>query len=577
MATKSRNSVINQTASPAVTLRITIIQWCFAAAMLLIAMKAVDIQVFKSTDLTQRARNEYIRSITVEGKRGDIVDRNMKRLSTTIDSFSIAANPREIKDAPKTAKKLAPILNLNTKKLQEQLESDRGFVWIKRKISPPEIEKIKVLDIDGLFFKNDVIRFHPQKTLAAQVVGITGSDGVGLEGIEYGYNDILKGKSQQISIEKDAVGRYYTEDKNLQDRLRGDTLVLTIDATIQFIAERALEKAVMDNRGESGMAIVMRPSTGEILAVAHFPEFNPNSFSQFKRESWRNRSVTDPFEPGSTMKVFVAAAVLELNIATPQSIFFCENGKYSVGRSTVKDTHKYDWLTLKQIIKYSSNIGAIKLSEIMGKKMLYDTMKSFGFGDMTNIDCPGDSPGLLSHYDQWANIDTAAISFGQGISVSAVQLLTAISALANDGILMRPKIVKEIISNSGEIRQSFTPESVRQAVSGKTALQIRDMMRSVVEEGGTATQADINGYSVCGKTGTAQKASKDGGYSKTKYTALFAAFAPMKTPELSVLVVVDEPQKSHYGGVVAAPAVREILSETFHYLKIPPDNGGYPL
>ncbi|MBF0200469.1 MAG: penicillin-binding protein 2 [Desulfamplus sp.] len=573
--------------SPSVTFKITVVQWFFVLLMMLLALKAVDIQVFKSTVLEERARKEYVRWITVEGKRGDIVDRNMKRLSTTIDTLSLAANPKEIKDPAKTAAILGPVLGINTKKLQKQLDGEKSFVWIKRKLSPPETEQVKALAIEGIFFKKDVIRFHPRKALAAQVVGITGLDGTGLEGVEFGYNDILKGTSQRISIEKDAVGRYYNEEKNLQDRLKGDTIVLTIDSNIQFIAEKALKKAVTGYGGVSGMALVMRPATGEMLAMAHFPEFNPNSFSQFETERWRNRSVTDPFEPGSTMKVFVAAAVLEERLATPQSIFFCENGRYRVGRSTVKDTHEYDWLTLKEIIKYSSNIGAIKLAEVMGKKMLYDTMKSFGFGELTNIDCPGDSPGLLSHYDKWAKIDTAAISFGQGISVSGVQLLAAVSALANDGMLMRPRIVKEIISNTGETRQGFVTEKVRQVVSRETALKVKDMMRSVVEEGGTATQAEIAGYSVCGKTGTAQKASKTGGYSKTRYTALFAAFAPMTLPELSVLVVVDEPEKSHYGGVVAAPAAREILAESFHYLKIPPGiamnnsqlsgNGGYKL
>ncbi|SLM30693.1 FtsI [Desulfamplus magnetovallimortis] len=551
--------------------RITFLQWALVFVMLLLAMKAVDIQIFQSSELTQKAEKEYIRQITVNGKRGDIVDRNMKKLCITIDTLSVAANPRMVVDASATAKKLAEILGVNRKKLQKNLESKKSFVWIKRKISPSESEKIKKYNFKGIFFKDDLIRFHPQKELAAQVTGITGSDGKGLEGIEFQYNKILNGESRRITIEKDAAGRYYSEEKDLRDKLKGDTIVLTIDSTIQFIAEKALEQAVTEHKAKSGMAIVMIPSTGEILAMAHAPAFNPNSFTDFERDRWRNRSVTDPFEPGSTMKVFVAAAAMELEIATPMSIFFCENGKYRVGRSTVHDTHEYEWLTLKQIIKYSSNIGAIKLSEIMGKKQLYNTLLSFGFGKESGIECPGDSPGLLSHYDRWSAIDTAAISFGQGISVSAVQLINAISAIANGGTLMRPRIIKEIKDSNGEIRQPFVPESIKRVISKSTAIKVKDMMRAVVEEGGTATQADLNGYSVCGKTGTAQKVSKSGGYSKSRYTALFAAFAPMENPELAVLVVVDEPPKSHYGGVVAAPAVKKIFSESFHYLKIPPD------
>ncbi len=270
------------------------------------------------------------------------------------------------------------------------------------------------------------------------------------------------------------------------------------------------------------------------------------------------------------MKVFVAAAALEHKLAHPKTILFCENGKYKVGRITIHDTHKYDWLTLSQVIKYSSNIGAVKISEIMGESLLYNTLTAFGFGKRSSIECPGDSEGLLRHYNRWKKIDTANIAFGQGVSVSAVQLLTAISAIANEGRLMRPAIIKAVVGSTGEMKQTFTPLEIRQVISKQTAKQVSQMMRTVVEPGGTATQADLKGYQVCGKTGTAQKVKKGGGYSKKDYTALFAAFAPMEKPQLAVLVVVDEPKDSHYGGVVAAPAVKTIFSESFHHLKIPP-------
>ncbi|MBF0377401.1 MAG: penicillin-binding protein 2 [Desulfamplus sp.] len=535
-------------------------------------MKAVDIQIFKSTDLTMKAEREYIKNIAIQGKRGDIMDRNRKRLTTTIDTVSVAADPSIINNKQDTARSLASILRIDKNLLEKQLNSKKSFIWIKRKISPAETDKIKQLKLNGIFFKDDVIRFHPNRELAAQVIGITGADGKGLEGLEFSYNKNLEGKSRKIQITKDAAGRYYNEEKNIRESLKGDSLVLTIDSTIQFISENALQKAVEDNSAVSGIAIVMRPDTGEILAMAHYPTFNPNSFSDFDRSTWRNRSVSDTFEPGSTMKVFVAAAVVENRYATPKSLFFCENGAYRVGGATVKDTHKYEWLTLKEIIKYSSNIGAIKLTELMGKKMLYDTLTSFGFGKKTNIEAPGDATGTLSNYKRWSKIDTAAISFGQGMTSSALQLITGISAIANDGLLVKPRIIKEVLSASGEVKQESKIEPVRQVISKETAQTIRDMMRSVVEAGGTATTSAIEGYSVCGKTGTAQKASKDGGgYSKDKYTALFVGFAPEKSPKIAVLVVVDEPPRSHYGGIVAAPAVKTIMSECFNYLKIPPD------
>ena len=553
-------------------LRITVIQWIFILVIAILAMKAVDIQVFKSTDLTIKAEKEYIKNITVEGKRGDIMDRNRKRLTTTLDTFSVAAIPSAITNPAEISDTLASILKIDKNSLRAQLSTKKNFAWVKRKISPAEAEKIKQLKLKGIFFRDDVIRFHPNRELAAQVIGITGSDDKGLEGLEFSYNSILEGKNRNIQITKDAAGRYYNEEKNIRESLKGDSLVLTIDSTIQFISENALKKAVDDNSAVSGTAIVMKPDTGEILAMSHYPTFNPNSFADFDRSTWRNRAVSDTFEPGSTMKVFVAAAVVENRYANPKSLFFCEKGSYRVGGATVKDTHSYEWLTLKEIIKYSSNIGAIKLSELMGKKMLSDTLMSFGFGSKTDIETPGDATGTLTNYKKWSKIDTAAISFGQGMAVSSIQLITGISAIANDGLLVRPRIIKEILSPDGEVRQEFTTKSVRQVISKETARIVRDMMRSVVEPGGTAVNAAIDGYSVCGKTGTAQKVSKEGGgYSRDKYTALFVGFAPENKPKITVLVVIDEPPRSHYGGVVAAPAVKTIMSECFNYLKIPPD------
>ncbi|MBF0231867.1 MAG: penicillin-binding protein 2, partial [Desulfamplus sp.] len=483
-------------------IRIAVIKWLFILVMAILGMKAIDIQIFKSTDLTKKAEREYIKTITIQGKRGDIMDRNKKRLTTTIDTVSVAAAPSRITNPAETANALASILKIDKKRLQEQLSTKKSFVWVKRKISPTEAENIKKLKMNGIFFKDDVIRFHPNKELAAQVIGITGSDGKGLEGLEFFYNNSLEGKSRQIQITKDASGRYYNEEKNIRESLKGDSLVLTIDSTIQFISESALQKAVEDHDALSGTAIVMKTDTGEILAMAHYPTFNPNSFSDFNRETWRNRAVSDTFEPGSTMKVFVAASVVENKYVTPKSLFFCENGLYRVGGSTVKDTHKYEWLTVKEIIKYSSNIGAIKLSELMGKKALYDTLISFGFGKKTDIDAPGDATGTLSNYKRWAKIDNAAISFGQGMTASAIQLVTGINAIANDGLLVKPRIIKQIITHDGEVKKELKTQRVRQVISKATALTMRDMMRSVVEEGGTATSSAIDGYSVCGKTGT---------------------------------------------------------------------------
>jgi cell division protein FtsI (penicillin-binding protein 3) len=350
----------------------------------------------------------------------------------------------------------------------------------------------------------------------------------------------------------------------------GKNLVLTIDSAVQYIAEKALGEAVKTFSAKSGMAIVMVPKTGAILALAHVPLFNPNSVERFNRKFWRNRIITDPFEPGSTMKIFSAAAAIESGSSSPSSIFFCENGAYKMGRHVIHDTHEHGWLSLQQIIKYSSNIGAIKFSAITGPEYLSRTLQDFGFGSKTGIDCPGETAGSLPPFKRWTKVDAGTISFGQGVSVSALQLIVATSAVANKGILMRPYVVQAITDHNGRLIKSFGPGKIRRAISEKTAGALSRIMQTVITEGGTGVNAALEGYSVCGKTGTAQKIDENGGYSYEKYVASFVGFAPMKNPQIAVLVVVDEPQKQHYGSIVAAPAFKAIAQETLDYMHIAP-------
>lgn len=558
--------------------RIVIVELFFFSLMVILGANAVKIQIFDSDDLARRAEREYTGTLKIQGKRGEILDRNLKRLGTTIDALSLAVFPRHLENPAKDLWSVAAVLGVDPVKLEKKVPLDKNFVWIKRKISPSEADALKALKIRGLSFEKDVVRFYPNRTLAAQVIGFTGSDSKGLEGLEYEYDHVLKGKQGRFTITKDAAGRRLDGKNNVSETLSGGGLVLTIDRTIQYISEAAIKDAVVKFKAKSAMAVVMRPGTGEILSMALYPEFNPNAFSAFPRELWRNRTVTDPFEPGSVMKVFLAAVAMEKGYCTPTSIFFCENGKYKVGSYTVHDTHDYGWLTLGEIIKYSSNIGAVKISQTTGQQGLYEALTGFGFGSRTEICSPGETAGTLSPFRRWKAIDTAAISFGQGMSVSAVQLAAAFSAIANDGVLMRPFLVKKTLFNTGETDQTFEPQRVRQVISPSTAKKVREMMRSVVTREGTGFNAAIPGYSVCGKTGTAQKVAEDGkGYSKNKFTAVFAGFAPKNKPELAVVVVVDEPRGNHYGGVVAAPAFKNIVAESFHYLNIPPDVGPDPV
>ncbi|MEA2059415.1 MAG: penicillin-binding protein 2 [Thermodesulfobacteriota bacterium] len=557
-----------------IRVRIFLIEIIFLIFVFILGVKAYRIQVIDGAHLSEKAEKEYTGYIEIQGKRGDIFDRKNTRLAITIDALSLAVSPVQNTTPFKDARSLAEILDLDPEKIQRILASDHTFAWIKKRISNHQADQIRALKIDGLFFKNDVIRFYPNRELAAQVIGFTGDDGSGLEGLEYQYNDVLKGSDLRINITKDARGRYFNTEKRLEDRYTGDSIGLTLDKAIQYISEEALRDGVLKYRAASGMAVVMKPDTGEILALAHYPGFNPNVFSEFPRKTWRNRAMTDPFEPGSTMKVFVAAFAMDKGFCTPKSIFFCENGAYKVGRYIVNDTHDHGWLTLSQIIKFSSNIGAVKISETTGKKVLFNALSSFGFGEKTGLSPMIETSGTLSFYEKWSDIDTGAISFGQGVSVSGIQLICAISAIANNGLLMKPLLVREMYSSSGKVKKRFSPVPVRQVVSRQNAEKIKRMMRSVVETDGTGVNAAVKGYSVCGKTGTAQKIDDNGkGYSKKDYTAVFAGFAPETRPEIAVLVVIDEPRGSHYGGVVAAPVFKRILSETFNYLNIPPDLG----
>ncbi|MCK5099646.1 MAG: penicillin-binding protein 2, partial [Desulfobacteraceae bacterium] len=438
--------------------------------------------------------------------------------------------------------------------------------------APNKIKQVKALNLEHILFNKDTRRYYPNKGLAGQILGFTGVDNKGLEGLEYKYNNILSGQNIKIKTIKDATGRLIDSKETIANKFSGNSIVLSIDKNIQFIAEYALENAVVKEKAKSGTALVMVPSTGELLAIAHYPKFNPNHYTDFTPEIWRNRAITDQFEPGSVMKIFAVATALNQGICSPKSIFYCENGAYKVGNNIINDSHPYGWLTLTQIVKYSSNIGATKISETMSNKLFYNSLNSFGFAKKTQIDCPGEAFGELRHYSNWSNIDRSAIAFGQGIAVSAIQLITGVSTIANNGILMKPLLVKQVISNSGEITKINSPTPARRVISNATARKVKMMMQEVVSESGTGTNAFVKGYSVCGKTGTAQIPNKKSkGYSEDKFTAVFTGFAPAQNPELAILVVVDEPKNSHYGGTVAAPVFKNILLESFNYLGIPPD------
>lgn len=557
--------------------RIIFIGCFFTALYIIIGFKAFYLQVIRDDALSARASSQYQKDLKCRGKRGSVYDVNFRELAVSAAVVEIGVHPQDVKiKGNKTSSKrelagiIAKTIKLDKNSLYKKLISTEPFVWLDRRVTPGKALALQSLGIKGLEYFPTFCRVYPHKTLAAQLLGFSGTDGDGLEGLEQYYDEELKGDIRQWTIIRDALGRIFDTQEVCAPDYNGNNLILTIDSTIQYIAEKALKKSVEENNAKCGLVVVMAPETGAIKAIANYPTYNPNAFNVFPKESWRNRVLTDSFEPGSVMKVFLVAAALELGMFNPETMVNCENGQYRIGRNVIHDTHSYDILSVHDIIKYSSNIGAAKIAEIIGPEALYNTLRNFGFGEKTGIDCPGEAKGILRHYQTWKKIDNATIAFGQGVSVSAIQLVTAISAIANHGVLMRPYIVKAITDEHGKIVKSFVPTERRNAIMPETAIALRDMMQAATEPDGTGGQAVPAGYTVCGKTGTAQKINANGNYRNCEYNGVFVGFAPARSPALAVLVVIDEPQKHHYGGIVAAPAFREIVHETFNYLNIPP-------
>lgn len=544
----------------------------FSVALGAIGFRAATVHVVDGEQLRNKAERQYQRSVEIAGRRGSIYDRNKQVLAKTTETVSVAAYPAQMADPRSAARPLAKALGLPPRTVSRRLtRTDTSFVWLKRQVTPKEADTVKQLELKGIDFIVEHRRFYPHRSLAAPVLGFTGIDSQGLEGLEYRFNSRLAGEATRKAIRRDARGKQFGTGRIDTAARPGHNLVLTIDNRIQWAAEKAVTEAIKDHGALKGMAVVMDPWTGGVLAMVNVPAFNPNVFEAFDRSRWRNRAVADRFEPGSTMKIFSVAAGLEAGGLTPNSPVYCENGTYRIGNHTINDVKAYRWLTISDIVKYSSNIGAVKIGEQIGARHLHDILRRFGFGTKTQIDCPGETTGNLTVYKSWSPVDTGAICFGQGISVSAIQLTTAVAAIANGGNLMQPYIVAAIETDSGRVIESTTPQTVRRSVSERTAREVRGMMHRVIS-GGTGAQARLDGWTAAGKTGTAQKIDPNGGYAEDRYVSSFVGFAPVERPAVAILVVIDEPSDAHYGGTVAAPAFRQIAQQALQYLNIPPSS-----
>jgi cell division protein FtsI (penicillin-binding protein 3) len=553
--------------------RIRLIGGIFILLLSVSVARAFYLQIYEQERFAHLAEKQHLKVVQLTPTRGAIYDATNSALAVSIEMDSLYAEPRNMDDISAAAAQLAPLLGTTKDALEKRMKSSRGFAWLARRLTPEVAGQIRKLEIEGLGFVKEPKRFYPNAEIGSHVIGFTGLDPEGLEGVEKRFDSTLLGNTGYMVTERDALGRDIgTQGMMTKSASTGQNVVLTIDKNIQYIAEKELAAAVEKSRAKGGIAVVMEPGTGKVLAMANYPTFNPNSFGKFPPAALRNRAITDSFEPGSTMKVFLIAAALEEKAVKPDDGFNCENGSYNIGGRTIHDTHKYGRLSVGDVLKYSSNIGAAKIGTRLGPERLYGYLRGFGFGAKSSIDLPGEVSGYLRNKSNWYGVDLATISFGQGVSISSLQLVAAMSAIANGGTLMQPYIVDRIVDSKGNPLKQFSPVSRQKVISPATARIVASMMEGVTGEGGTGTAAAVDGFKVAGKTGTAQKADPvTKGYSLDKRTASFAGFVPADQPRLSIVVIVDEPRTSSYGGVVAAPAFSAIAKQSLCYLRVPPN------
>jgi cell division protein FtsI (penicillin-binding protein 3) len=538
--------------------------WCVA-----ILARLFVLQVVRHGELLDKARRQQQLVVNIVPRRGVIYDRQQRELAISVDVDSLAAWGSQIKEPQVVAQSLAPILQMDSREIESKLFSTRGFVWIKRKLDKPEADAVRALNLKGLEFVKESKRFYPKRELAAQVLGYVGLDNEGLGGVEHYYDSQIKGLPGKFLVQVDARRHGYARRES--GRANGYDAVLTLDENIQYIAQKALDAAMQETQAEAGTAIVMNPHTGEILALANAPSFNPNSYRSFASGTWSDRAVQSIYEPGSTFKVITVAGALEEGLATPDEVIDCQMGAIVLAGHTIHDHERLGALTVSQVIEKSSDVGAIKLGMRLGEERFYKYIRAFGFGSPTGVDLPGEARGIARDPVQWSKISVGAISMGQEIGVTPLQILRAVATIANDGLAPRPFVAKAIVDASGNRVMTGVSQQAR-VVSARTAVTMKKILEGVVLQG-TGRSAKLDGYTAAGKTGTAQKIDpQTGRYFSNKYVASFVGFTPVNNPEIALIVVLDSPAGArHQGGQVAAPVWKEIAEQTLRYLNVPPE------
>src|ERR1700676_2003926 len=529
------------------------------------------LQLFRHSDYLARALRQQQRSFEITPERGAIYDRNGKPLAMSIPVDSAFGVPSEIADEHLAARLLSGVVGVPQEVLEARFESSRSFVWISRKLPPEKAEAINRLNLKGVYLQKENQRFYPKRELAAHVLGFVDLDEKGLQGIERELDSQIRGKSERIVVMADARRRWF--DGSETRRERGASVVLTLDEKIQYTAERELAAAMAKTRAAAGTVIVMNPNTGEILALANWPRFNPNKASDAPAETWMNRAVSAIYEPGSTFKLITLAAAFDQGITRPEEVFDCENGAVYVAGHRIRDHKPFGLLNVADVLVQSSDVGAIKIALRLGAPKFYDYIRAFGFGQPTGVDMPGESKGILRRLESWSAVSIGSISMGQEVGVTPVQLISAVSAIANGGMLYRPHVIAELRHGDKVITAEglMAPSEPRKVIQPETAATLRRLMEGVVLNG-TGKLAHLDGWTAAGKTGSAQKIDPTTGrYSATQLIASFTGFAPINDPAVTILVSLDSPVGQHEGGQVAAPVFKRIAEQVLPHLDVPRD------
>ncbi|MGA7744243.1 MAG: penicillin-binding transpeptidase domain-containing protein [Polyangia bacterium] len=540
----------------------------------LVGRRALQLQVHEAVQLREWAENNYLREVEIAPRRGRILDRRGAELASTTDLDSIFCNPRQIAFVPDAVPRLAKAVNLDPRELDKMLSTRKSqyFAWVKRRVSPQESAAALALGLPGVSVRKEPRRVYLNGELASTVIGHAGLDGRGLEGVELEYDESLRGSGMEVTGIRDRLGRDLLMEGTVDASANaGKDLVLTLDKYLTYLTERALEEAVSKHGAKAATSVMIDPRTGEILAMASVPGYNPNNPSDAAERGARNRAIADAYEPGSIMKTVTFSAAFDAGKLRPEDRFDCQMGQMQVGKYHIRDDHPKGVLTAAEVFKYSSNIGTVKIARRVGKETLARMIDRLGFGRPTGVGLPGERRGTVRPVSRWGEIELATQAFGQGLTVTPLQMATAYAAIASGGVYHPPRLATRLVSSDGHSEPVPLPPGARaetRVLSESTARTMLTIMQGVTEDG-TAKLAAIPGYPVAGKTGTAQKVS-NGRYDPSKYLAAFVGIVPADNPRVVIAVMVDEPHGVHYGGLVAAPVFKEIAEATLRYLGVPP-------